>query len=127
CLDMTPRLWHKISKSIVTSKKRILVSCFGTFLALMAINVIRWLGVNNDLLTLLSIVFAYTFFVFVSLFIPWSWFRKIAIPNKENKGIFKASYCAGTILDWLFSIILTLWYFGILVMFAVAVLTNVGS
>jgi hypothetical protein len=60
---MTPRLWHKISKSIVTNKKRILASCFCSFLALMAINVIRSLGVNNDLFTLLSIVFAYIFFV----------------------------------------------------------------
>lgn len=124
---MTPKLWHKISKSIVTNKKRILSSCFGSFLALMAINVIRSLGVNNDLLTLLSIVFAYIFFVTVSLFVPWSWFRKIATPNKENRGMFKANYYVGTTLDWLFSIILTLWYFGILVMFAVAVLTNVGS
>ena len=124
---MTPKLWHKISKSIVTNKKRILASCFCSFLALMATNVIRSLGVNNDLFTLLSIVFAYIFFVTVSLFVPWFWFRKIAIPNKENKGMFKANYYAGTALDWLFSIILTLWYFGVLVMFAVAVLTNVGS
>jgi hypothetical protein len=94
---------------------------------MMTINLVRWFGVNNGFTVLLSILFAYIFFVSVSLIVPWSWFRKISSTKPRDNVVAKTEYVVGTTIDWCFSIILTLWYFAVFVMFFIAVFANVGS
>jgi hypothetical protein len=127
CLNMTPNLWHKISKNIVHNRKKIVILCLCSFAAMMTINLVRWFGVNNGFTVLLSILFAYIFFVSVSLIVPWSWFRKISSTKPRDNVVAKTEYVVGTTIDWCFSIILTLWYFAVFVMFFIAVFANVGS
>lgn len=94
----------------------------------MLLNLLRWaFELDNTVIKLLGILFGYTFFVFSSLLIPLSWFRKVSSVKADDHAIKKAGSYIGSALDWFFSVSLALWYLFILFMFVVAVFTKVVS
>ena len=125
---MTPNFWHKTSRKIVAKRRTIVLVVIGSFGLLRLLNLLRYqFGFDNQAIMFLGILCGYTFFICTSLFIPWSWFRKISYINPKDHATKKAGSYIGSALDWFFSVTLGLWYLFILVMFVVTIITKVVS